>query len=382
MSQIKKISFRNYKAFGGELTEIDIKPITLFIGKNSSGKSSILKLISVLGSLTSEYAIGPMILGNKDVSLGGRYEDIFHNNQMTDFSIGVEFENGIKVNVSYYIDKGNLYVYRYSIENEEKNKIETLGTPDKVFNGLVHEESLKSLNISKVGLAFNTAYISPLRVQPERNIQLSSDQAVVNVCYNGSNTYSLLLKSYLSDKKTLFNNVSSWLEKNLEGQAINFERNSPTSGTYSLYIKHGDAKVNIADVGQGLPQVLPIITQSFVENKVDIILVEQPVLHLHPAAHAAVAYRLAGMVKKYNRKCVIETHSENVLLAIRNLVADSESDLKPEDVVIYFVDTDDDNEAYLQTITIDEDGQLSTWPEGIFSESFDLLAQIMQHRKK
>lgn len=250
MSQIKKISFRNYKAFGGELTEIDIRPITLFIGKNSSGKSSILKLISVLGSLTSEYAIGPMILGNKDVSLGGRYEDIFHNNQMTDFSIGVEFENGIKVNVSYYIDKGNLYVYRYSIENEEKNTIETLGTPDKVFNGLVHEESLKSLNISKDGLAFNTAYIGPLRVQPERNIQLSSDQAVVNVCYNGSNTYSLLLKSYLSDKKTLFNNVSSWLEKNLEGQAINFERNSPTSGTYSLYIKHGDAKVNIADVGQ------------------------------------------------------------------------------------------------------------------------------------
>ena len=70
------------------------------------------------------------------------------------------------------------------------------------------------------------------------------------------------------------------------------------------------------------------------------------------------------------------------MLAIRNLVADRKSDLKSEDVIIYFVDTDDDNEAYLQTITIDEDGQLSTWPEGVFSESFDLLAQIMQHRKK
>ena len=49
---------------------------------------------------------------------------------------------------------------------------------------------------------------------------------------------------------------------------------------------------------------------------------------------------------------------------------------------IYFIDSDEEQEAFVQEITIDEMGQLSTWPEGVFSEGFDLLAQIMQHRKK
>ena len=88
------------------------------------------------------------------------------------------------------------------------------------------------------------------------------------------------------------------------------------------------------------------------------------------------------MAKKLNRKCIIETHSENILLAIRNLVADKSSNLSPDDVIIYFIDSDEEQEAFVQEITIDEMGQLSTWPEGVFSEGFDLLAQIMQHREK
>ncbi len=116
-------------------------------------------------------------------------------------------------------------------------------------------------------------------------------------------------------------------------------------------------------------------------DDIDIMLVEQPALHLHPAAHASVAYQLADMAKKLNRKCIIETHSENILLAIRNLVADKSSNLNSDDVIIYFIDSDEEQEAFVQEITIDEMGQLSTWPEGVFSEGFDLLAQIMQHRE-
>ena len=62
------------------------------------------------------------------------------------------------------------------------------------------------------------------------------------------------------------------------------------------------------------------------------------------------------------------------------MVADKTTRLKAEDVVVYFVDSEDD-EAILQTITIDDEGRLSTWPEGIFSESFELLSQIMKHQE-
>lgn len=381
MSQVKSISLKNYKAFGNEQVQIVLKPITLFIGKNSSGKSSLLKLISILSSLTTGNINTPMILKNEDVSLGGRYEDIFHNNQTTGLSLGIEFDNGVKINISYYIDKGELYVYEYDVvsnEMENINKIRSFNTP---IDGFLHKETLDQLNISTSNLSFTTAYIGPVREQPNRNIEITSTLSKTNVGANGSNTYSLLLKSYLSEEKILFNNVLSWLEKNLEHQTINFERNSPSSGSYSLYVKRGDAKVNIADVGQGLAQVLPIITQSYVTDDIDIMLVEQPALHLHPAAHASVAYQLANMAKKLNRKCIIETHSENILLAIRNLVADKNSNLNSDDVVVYFIDSDEEQDAFIQEITIDETGQLSTWPEGVFSEGFDLLAQIMKHRE-
>ena len=382
MSQVKSISFKNYKAFGNEQVQIILKPVTLFIGKNSSGKSSLLKLISILSSLTSGNINVPMILRNENVSLGGRYEDIFHNNQTTGLSLGIEFDNGVKINISYYIDKGELYVYEYDVEGNERKRIRETSPFNTPIDGFLNKEALDKLNISTSDLSFTTAYIGPVREQPNRNIEFTSYLSKTNVGADGSNTYSLLLKSYLSEEKILFNKVSSWLEDNLEHQTINFERNSPSSGSYSLYVKRGDAKVNISDVGQGLAQVLPIITQSYVTDDIDIILVEQPALHLHPAAHASVAYRLANTAKELNKKCLIETHSENILLAIRNLVADKSSKLNPDDVIIYFVDSDEEQEAFVQEITIDEMGQLSTWPEGVFSEGFDLLAQIMQHREK
>ena len=119
MSKVKSISLRNYKAFGDARVTIEIKPVTLFIGKNSSGKSSLLKLISIMSDLTSGYLDGPMILDNEYISLGARYEDVFHNNQTSGLSLGIEYENGMKVDVSYYVDKGDLFIYKYTINDSE-----------------------------------------------------------------------------------------------------------------------------------------------------------------------------------------------------------------------------------------------------------------------
>ena len=66
--------------------------------------------------------------------------------------------------------------------------------------------------------------------------------------------------------------------------------------------------------------------------------------------------------------CIIDVHA-------------SHADLTPDYVIIYFIDGDVEQEAFVQEITIDAMGQLSTWPEGVFSEGFDLLAKIMQHRE-
>lgn len=47
MSALNKITFSGYKAFQDEQM-IELRPITLFVGKNSSGKTSLLRLILML----------------------------------------------------------------------------------------------------------------------------------------------------------------------------------------------------------------------------------------------------------------------------------------------------------------------------------------------
>ena len=86
---IKAITFKNYKAF--DEGQIDFKPITILLGTNSSGKSSILQLLLMLEQtceIESEYETA-LKLNGKYISLG-EVENIFKNKELKkniDFSV-------------------------------------------------------------------------------------------------------------------------------------------------------------------------------------------------------------------------------------------------------------------------------------------------------
>ena len=143
--------------------------------------------------------------------------------------------------------------------------------------------------------------------------------------------------------------------------------NKPDNGSYW---------VNIADEGMGMGQTLPIVVRCIHSVQDSIVVVEQPELHLHPAAHEAIAKLFATTSKQNGQRYIVETHSENILLGLRDAVVDKNVDFTSNDVVIYFVDEDEDG-AYLKKITIDSDGMLSSWPEGVFNESYELLNKII-----
>ena len=82
-------------------------------------------------------------------------------------------------------------------------------------------------------------------------------------------------------------------------------------------------------------QILPIAVRCNMEDEDDtIIVIEQPELHLHPAAHNCVAAMFANTSLSNNHRYIIETHSKNILLGIRSAVVDKSIPLKKEDVVI------------------------------------------------
>lgn len=370
---IKGIYFSNYKAF--RTGHVEIRPITLIIGKNSSGKSSICKLLPLLSKSLSNRLPVPFLLDNDGVSVGARYNDVFRGQTNSGLVLGVETLGGLQIDSEFIINNGELVVYSNKVHVGTSYFISWFDDASKNrIKGMFSESFLRDAKIQRRMIQMSVDYISPLRREANYAIRYKGKGYCCKVGDDGSNAYDLLIDSYL-DGSPLYKKVSLWMENNLEGQRLIIKRLAGDSEVFGFYVNRGGVLVNLADVGQGISQLLPIIVQSFLpsEYKADVTVIEQPALHLHPAAHAAVAERLVRAAVGTKKRYVIESHSENMLLCIRKLV--HEKVLRTNDIIVYYVHNDDGN-ASLQEISINENGLLSSWPEGVFSEGFDLMSSI------
>ncbi|MBD2674588.1 AAA family ATPase, partial [Aphanizomenon flos-aquae FACHB-1416] len=98
--KVKSISFKNYKAFYEEQT-MQLKPITILIGKNSSGKSSIAKLFTLLENSLNGDINEPILLNNKGVELGEEFKNLFFGNKSGSFlNFQIYYENNVVIEVS------------------------------------------------------------------------------------------------------------------------------------------------------------------------------------------------------------------------------------------------------------------------------------------
>lgn len=375
---LERIFFEHYKAFPNR-EELELRPITLIIGKNSSGKSSILKLFPMLSNMLSGKINYPLLLNNNGIINATVYEDLFFRRDTSGLRLGVKYEDGPALFGTYYVKEGNIGLYLYEVYNEDQHVTDQYGDNSTNQFGLINPDILGKLGINPDILKINWSYIGPFRVVAPHNIAFRGFDNTLRIGYNGKETYPMLLNSYRSDK-VLFNNVSRWMGDYLEGQQLDFSNTNNNFGSYSLVVKHNDYSSNITGVGQGVSQVLPIITRSFEAEAGSINIIEQPVLHLHPAAHSAVAWRLGASAKENKCKYVIESHSENLLLGFRHMIVNPEVDFSANDIVVYNI-LETENGARLQRIDINEKGDFSDWPTGVFSESFELLRQIMRMRK-
>lgn len=134
--------------------------------------------------------------------------------------------------------------------------------------------------------------------------------------------------------------------------------------------------VSHRDVGIGISQVLPVLVRSYAD-KGQIIAIEQPEIHLHPALQAELGDVFIESALGESRNIfVIETHSEHLILRIlRRIRETSEGTLekgfipvKPDDVcVIYAKPTSSGTQLIRLGIT--EDGDFADqWPDGFFAE--------------
>ena len=118
---------------------------------------------------------------------------------------------------------------------------------------------------------------------------------------------------------------------------------------------------NLIDVGYGVSQVLPVITELLRTDAPPMFLLQQPEVHLHPSAQAALG-SLFCQVANPNRQLVIETHSDHLLDRVRMEVLDENTPLKPADVSILFFERTG-LDVRIHSLRIDAEGNILDAPD-------------------
>nr|WP_294788437.1 AAA family ATPase [uncultured Flavobacterium sp.] len=398
---INKISFKNFKLFSEE-QELELKPMTILIGKNSSGKSALAKLPTLLSESLSGNLQNPFSWENKGVILGSSYSDLNYGKETTGlFKFKIENSKNFFIEVDVQFGKNSLYISYWNYNDEFILKYD-LGSkkyfvsPDNehkayecIFNGFELNEIVESkFEIPSLeDFKFDFDYICSYRIQPNRIDQdQPKEKNITQVGIDGRFAYEILINDLLYSDNELLLQVSEWYKKCFEGWGINIDNDISRNKFYFELKREIPSlfRTSLDNVGQGISQTLPLITKSFlIEEKPSLTIIEEPELHLHPSAHGDLAERFAESLKDKNKKYLIETHSENFILRLRRLIAESKFEYFTEnDIQIYFVDYDNDlNQSNILKIDVNALGEVFNWPEGIFNDSFDEVFAIRKAQK-
>jgi len=364
---IHTIKFKNYKSFKEE-QKLEIKPITVLIGKNSAGKSALTKLPTLLSNSLQGNFAEPVKMNNGGVELGAEFRDLVYGRTRLgklEFSIEDNFEKLEVIIGSGTRTSDNPEIFSWQLSGDKDQKFD-LGD-EMEFNGfqLINKDDKTSKTIQS--LSINTDYIGPLRAIPERQYSNPKQVNGKHIGIKGENAYPIIIRDALTTEKKLISLVSEWYQNNFEGWGIKV--NTETDPFYQLELTRDLININFRDVGQGMSQLLPIVIRAFMPTTEDtLIVVEQPELHMHPGAHGDIAELLVDSLRTGYKKYLIETHSQNFILRIRTLIALRK--LNYEDVALYYVDFNSEtNSSTLEKINIDQDGNVDHWPIGIFDEA-------------
>lgn len=428
---IRSISLKKFKSFN-KLDSINLAPLTVVMGRNSSGKSSVLhSLLLLKQTIESRHK-------ESAIELDGKY---LHYSNLNEIAHGLPYAKNAKIDFDILTDQGRVKI---GIKNSLKNdKLQPAVNYIKIGNGrnainigddfnaekfktlLMKEDQflrdflIKIKDESSVKFSFDhflperieveywrgksahtsgkaesiifpigvirsigdavdnlrrsiegIRYLSPVRAAPQRAyVHYANDAFELNE--DGSNSAHILWakrgeKVVWKGEKFL---LSEAINKCISCIGLEQEVTPSRTGKMIYQIKVGigkNKKVTIADVGFGYSQVIPIILMGLLNGSNNLMLIEQPEIHLHPSSSANLADLFLGFVED-GKNFIVETHSQDFINRLRLRVIQN-PEIKNK-INIVFVDTDAHGTATAKQFNINEDGSFPEWPSGFIDES-------------
>jgi hypothetical protein len=191
--------------------------------------------------------------------------------------------------------------------------------------------------------------------------------------------YTVLLKDYVEvDRRILPGKEASADALTKFGNRVNEE---PTKRRVALVPDGQSIELSPADLGVGISQLLPAVVLALSSEK-QLLAIEQPELHLHPALQARLGdLFIESALGDRKNTVILETHSEHLILRLLRRIRETTEDalpqgarrLRPEDVSVIYVEPGDKG-VKVSPIRIDETGEfIDRWPKGFFEERVDEL---------
>lgn len=312
----------------------------------------------------------------------------------TALSIGMERRSETKS--EYKIEANN-----YSLKRKQGRvwypgaPVRFYGFPDEVVAYHQNADFVQELNLRHEKLFRSLFYLGPLRTKAERLYSWTGIEPE-SVGYSGENTVAAILaarnrKIGLAYKHRAkpFEEIIA-LELKEMGLIEEFKVNpiSEQRQEYEVKVRTKSSRdwVDVPDVGFGISQVIPVLVQCFFAPHGSIIIMEQPEIHLHPSAQAALADVMIDVISSRengadrNIQLVVETHSEHFLRRLQRRIAE---DKVPRGKVSAYFANISRTPAKLEPLQIDMFGNIHNWPENFFGDEMgDITEQAKVAMKK
>ena len=414
---LTELKLSNFRIFDDEVT-VRFRPITILIGRNSSGKSSIVKFLLMLQqsiqygqsqfltpegsrvSLGAFRALRNSLSTKRNLEFGLKARDDSEAVYRRLVGLWEETEGldpsdmvcDARANVAYG-RKNVTGRATYSFANEASGadyiKIEDRVLADSTFLGAFVEHIVPrtsdsrrpatisgrlDLQGSSPGATLRRAvaasvlqdelryqinsirHLSPVRAEAQRVI-IASPPPIDDVGQGGE--FALPhLQRMIGEENERYEFILPYLESVAGIAGVNFRTSSGYVSQAFARNKATGADALIADYGFGVSQCVPILVQGAIMAPQTTLMIEQPEAQLHPTAQLELGSFFAKLWKQRGVGSIIETHSDNILLRLRRLIA--RGDLSHEDVSVAFFTFDEDNGnmPVIKNLDINEDGSM------------------------
>lgn len=348
-----KFTINGFKCFYKEESFIFNK-LTLFTGANSGGKSSVIQAL-ILTKKESESNGDEVSFSDAAYALDlGSFDDVAYRDSRGAGS-------GI---IQFCLDGSQWDVH---VDDE----VEIVKSP------VVHLDNLK--NLFSAGFSFLAAD----REAPRYVYEYSKSKVDLCNCHGGNvgdvlNKHGMdnveSIRSLNGRENKLKIILDEWVDYIFPGVAIGVEGSAIKKAESYQIVEHN--KSAATNIGFGITYSLSILINGLLTKKEGWLVVENPEAHLHPKAQSNMGYFLACMASAGVR-VVVETHSEHIVNGIRRFALKHNSQLKPDDVAIYFFKNNSGNRE-IEKIDIDENGNLSDLPVDFFDQVRQDMQKIIQ----